>query len=81
MKPSSKKKRSRKEMEEVKHEEDLLNRDKQAFLKDFKRLKDNDIAIEKERDGSQKNQELLNKLFASGVIDAKGNIVKGNIHH
>ena len=33
LKGSSKKKRSREEMEEVKHEEELLNEDKQMFLR------------------------------------------------
>ena len=33
LKGSSKKKRSRKEMEEVKHEEDELNEDKHSFLR------------------------------------------------
>jgi hypothetical protein len=33
LKGSSKKKRSRAEMEEVKHEEDLLNDNKQEFLR------------------------------------------------
>lgn len=42
-------------MEEVKHEEDLLNNDKQTFLLQYKQFKANDIAIEKERDTSLKN--------------------------
>ena len=33
LKGSSKKKRSREQMEEVKHEEELLNEDKQLFLR------------------------------------------------
>jgi hypothetical protein len=32
LKASSKRKRSRRELEEVKHEEDALNEDKQAYL-------------------------------------------------
>lgn len=39
LKGSSKKKRSRAEMEEVKQEEELLNSDKQKFLRQFKMLK------------------------------------------
>jgi predicted nucleic acid-binding Zn-ribbon protein len=39
MKASSKRKRTKDELEEVKQEEDALNDDKQAFLQEFKRLK------------------------------------------
>ena len=38
LKGSSKKKRSRVEMEEVKHEEDELNEDKYEFLKQYKKF-------------------------------------------
>ena len=41
MKPSSKHKRKREEIEEVKDEEQLLKRDKQAFLLEVKKLKHN----------------------------------------
>ena len=41
LKDSSKKKRSREEIEEVKAEEQLLKKDKQGFLKEFKKLKQN----------------------------------------
>jgi hypothetical protein len=39
LKGSSKKKRSRQEMEEVKHEEEHLERDKQDFLRQVKMMK------------------------------------------
>ena len=39
LKASSKKKRSRVEMEEVKQEEDELNDDKHSFLRQYKKLK------------------------------------------
>ena len=39
LKASSKKKRSRQEMEEVKQEEDMLNADKHRFLQHHKKLK------------------------------------------
>ena len=45
LKQSSKKKRSRVELEEVKDEEDLLTQDKQAFLREFKRLKANHMEV------------------------------------
>jgi hypothetical protein len=41
LKESSKKKRSREELEEVKVEEELLKRDKQGFLREFKKMKEN----------------------------------------
>jgi hypothetical protein len=41
LKESSKKKRSREEIEEVKMEEDLLKKDKQGFLREYKKLKEN----------------------------------------
>ncbi len=39
LKAGSKRKRTRRELEEVKHEEDELNEDKQAYLEQVKRLK------------------------------------------
>jgi len=39
LKPSSKHKRKRNEMEEVKDEEELLKRDKQNYLLEVKKLK------------------------------------------
>ena len=51
LKGSSKKKRSRLEMEEVKHEEDELNEDKQEFLKQYKKLKLDHDNLKVELDG------------------------------
>ena len=51
LKGSSKKKRSRVEMEEVKHEEDELNEDKQEFLKQYKKLKLEHSNMKGELDG------------------------------
>ena len=39
LKSSSKRKRTREELEEVKQEEDHLREDRHSFLKDFKRMK------------------------------------------
>ncbi len=39
LKESSKRKRTREELEEVKHEEEALRDDKLGFLRDVKRLK------------------------------------------
>ena len=80
LKGSSKKKRSRQEMEEVKYEEELLNEDKQAFLKLHKKLKQDQELLKHELDAHRKNEEHLNRLHAQGVIDAKGNPVLANKH-
>ena len=51
LKASSKKKRSRQEMEEVKHEEDALNDDNHSFLQQFKKLKQDHETLKGELDG------------------------------
>jgi hypothetical protein len=73
LKGSSKKKRSRAEMEEVKHEEDLLNDNKQEFLRQFKYFNSNhnDIGIDVNK--AKDHVGILNKLHHQGVIDAHGN--------
>ena len=84
LKPSSKKKRSRVEMEEVKHEEDQLNDDKHSFLRQFKKLKNDHEILKIENDGHSKNTDLLNKLHEDGFIDAKVKpltLRKGDSHH
>ena len=48
MKSSTKRKRTREELEEVKQEEDLLKDDKQAFLQMVKRLKEEKAALEEQ---------------------------------
>jgi hypothetical protein len=48
LKSSSKRKRSRRELEEVKHEEDALNEDKQAYFEQVKRLKQEKRQLERE---------------------------------
>ena len=51
LKGLSKKKRSRVEIIEVKHEEDELNEDKQEFLKQYKKLKLEHSNLKGELDG------------------------------
>ena len=46
MKSSTKRKRTREELEEVKQEEEELKTDKQVFLQMVKRLKDEKAALE-----------------------------------
>ena len=75
LKGSSKKKRSRAEIEEVKHEEDELNTNRQEFLRAYKHLKTNphhDPIVDAK---VEKNQQILNQLFSQGVIDKQGNVV------
>ena len=72
LKVSSKKKRSREEMEEVKHEEDKLNDDKHSFLRQYKKLKTEHEMLKVENDAHSNNTHLINKLHEQGLIDAKG---------
>ncbi len=75
IKGSSKKKRSRAELEEVKQEEELLNRNKQEFLRQFKQLKGHNGLPVVINENVAKNQNILNKLWADGVIDDVGNVL------
>jgi cell division septum initiation protein DivIVA len=62
-------------MEEVKNEEDLLNADRHAFLKQHKKLRQEHELLSREMDGHRKNEETLNRLHAQGLIDERGNPV------
>ena len=62
-------------MEEVKHEEDLLNTDRHEFLKQHKKLRQEHELLSREMDGHRKNEETLNRLHAQGLIDERGNPV------
>jgi len=75
LKESSKKKRSRKQMEEVKNEELHLKHDKQGLLREFKRLKSSNGMSSDDLEKHRKNERLLNSLHERGVIDDKGNPV------
>ena len=55
LKASSKRKRTRRELEEVKNEEDALNDDKQAFLQEVKRLKQEKRQLERQLSESVRN--------------------------
>ena len=73
LKGSSKKKRSKEEMEEVKHEETALKQDKQAFLQEFKRLKTNGEHPSVDETEARQNAAVLNNLSRQGIIDDNGN--------
>ena len=75
LKDSSKKKRSRAEIEEVKQEEELLNNNRQEFLRQFKQMKSSDNTMGEMQRNIEKNERILNNLFTRGVIDEEGTIV------
>jgi predicted nuclease with TOPRIM domain len=56
IKSASKRKRTRNELEEVKGEEKILKEDKQQFLMEFKRLR-------------EQNEELQNQVFELSQAD------------
>jgi hypothetical protein len=81
LKGSSKKKRSRRELEEVKDEEELLNKNRQEFLRTYKHLKTNPERDQAAAAQVEKNQQILNKLFSQGLIDKQGNVVAAKRDH
>ena len=62
-------------MEEVKHEEEKLNIDKQKFLLEYKNMKLAHPMSATEMKNAEQNQEVLNKLFNQGIIDEAGNVL------
>ena len=75
LKDSSKKKRSREEIEEVKAEEALLKKDKQGFLKTFKKLKENDPVTAM---GDFANRSLSSLIGDMNMKGPEGYEEKGN---
>jgi len=53
----------------------LLNANKQDFLRQFKQLKNNHGLPVVINENVAKNQNILNKLWADGVIDDVGNVL------
>jgi hypothetical protein len=62
LKPSSKHKRRREEMDEVKEEEELLKEDKQNYLQQVKKMKRDLTTVDEKVVNIRRNEELLNKL-------------------
>lgn len=60
-------------MEEVKLEESALNADKHTFLKEVKKLKTDHEKLSTKHINTEVNQNILNKLFESKIIDRQGN--------
>jgi hypothetical protein len=73
LKPSSKRKRTRTELEEVKEEEKMLKDNKQEFLRVVKHLKNNFQEAEAERAVYQSDHEVVENLLRDGYIDVHGN--------
>ena len=70
-------------MEEVKQEEDLLEKDKQLFLREFKKLKSeqgNQGNLVGEIAQHRRNEEILTTLHTQGVIEEKSNPVLKRQH-
>lgn len=72
LKPGSKQKRTRAEIEEVKSEEEFLKHDKQGFLQEFKRMKSNQGLDNQEMVNLFAAQQQLEKLRNAGYIDEEG---------
>jgi hypothetical protein len=73
LKPSSKRKRTRNELEEVKEEEKMLKENKQDFLRVVKHLKNNYQETEAERMVYRSDHEVVENLLREGYIDVHGN--------
>ena len=62
-------------MEEVKEEEMFFSQNKQQFLREYKKMKLQEAAVEEKSAKIRRNEELLNTLHTQGVIDANGGIL------
>jgi len=71
LKGSSKRKRTHRELEEVKQEEEALKDDKQAFLQEVKRLK-------KENQGPERMVQLLARQSTASSIPASASASKSS---
>jgi hypothetical protein len=73
LKPSSKRKKTRGELEEVKEEEKMLKENKQDFLRVVKHLKNNYQETEAEKMVYRADHEVVENLLREGYIDVHGN--------
>jgi hypothetical protein len=69
LKSSSKRKRKHNEIEEVKQEEEELKRDKQGFLHDSKRRKEQEQSLIQENCDLKQLEGLVHQLHSQGIID------------
>jgi hypothetical protein len=72
IKDSSSRKRKFKELEEVKQEESELKENKQAFLAQYKMLKESNASLLEKVDNMHHYETILDSLYKSGVINEEG---------
>ena len=77
MKSSTKRKRTREELEEVKQEEEELKNDKQLFLQMVKRLKDEKAALEEQVE--QLSEQMMPQSANSSALGSKSMAAGFNI--
>jgi ABC-type iron transport system FetAB ATPase subunit len=73
MKESTRRKRTRQEMMDVKDLEQSLKEDKQTFLREAKRLKNDKETLQRQVEELSHGEELLRRLYDMGVVDEHGN--------
>mmetsp|Transcript_8936 Transcript_8936/g.6703 ORF Transcript_8936/g.6703 Transcript_8936/m.6703 type:complete len:120 (+) Transcript_8936:2258-2617(+) len=70
LKDTSKRKRQRDELEEVKQEESLLKEDRQSYLQNAKRIRREHNELLNKLEDLHKLQEQMKVLKENGVVDA-----------
>ncbi len=73
LKPQSKKKRNKREVEEVKQEEELLKEDKQGYFLQVKRLKQEKEEAQAQAFELNQMQRKFAELQEAGFLDEHGN--------
>jgi hypothetical protein len=75
MKDSSKRKRTRQEMEDVREMEKDLKDDRQHFLQRTKKLREERDQMETKMIELEQSEVVLRKLYKQGVVDEHGNAI------
>jgi len=73
LKETTKRKRTREEMREVKNEEEKLGQNKQEYLKQAKRLRTEKENLMQEVIQLRKSDQVLRQLQEEGIVDEEGN--------
>ena len=73
LKETTKRKRTREEMREVKNEEEKLGQNKQEYLKQAKRLRTEKENPMQEVIQLRKSDQVLRQLQEEGIVDEEGN--------
>ena len=76
MKDNSKRKRTRKEMEEVKELEESLKEDRQGFFQQTKRLRQERDLLQQQVVLLSQNQDDLEQLYNQGLVDENGDVIE-----